>query len=55
MDVYRANGELIDENQILSNLLEIVRQSPHKTEPVGVLTTENRNVWASAYLKLKRG
>jgi len=54
MDVYRANGELIDENQILSNLLEIVRQSPHKTEPVGVLTTENRNVWASAYLKLKR-
>jgi len=55
MNIYRENGELIDEAQIFSNLLEIVRNSSYKIEPIGILTTENRNVWASAYLKLQKG
>ena len=55
MDVYGENGEVVDDGQILGNLLEIVKCSSQRAEPVGILTTENRNGWGSAYLKLKKG
>jgi len=54
MDVYGENGEVVDDGQILGNLLEIVKCSSQRAEPVGILTTENRNGWGSAYLKLKK-
>ena len=55
LNVYNEAEEICEDSEILSALLKIVQMSPCPTEPVGILTTENRNAWGSTYLQLKKG
>jgi len=56
LDVYTANGQIPEEADMFQSLLNIVNKvSGSSNEPVGILTTENRNAWGVAYEKLRKG
>ncbi|XP_013415789.1 carnitine O-acetyltransferase isoform X2 [Lingula anatina] len=52
LDVYGQNGKPLNVDQIHKQLMRIVDKSEHPTPHVGILTTENRNTWGSAFKRL---
>ncbi|XP_013776464.1 carnitine O-acetyltransferase-like [Limulus polyphemus] len=52
VDVFGGDGLPLDENQLLAQLQMVVEQSQHYKDPIGVLTTQHRDSWASAYKRL---
>ncbi|XP_013415790.1 carnitine O-acetyltransferase [Lingula anatina] len=52
LDVYGQNGKPLNVDQIHKQLMRIVDSSSHPTPPVGILTTESRKTWGSAYQRL---
>ncbi|EDO44258.1 predicted protein [Nematostella vectensis] len=46
LDVYGTDGKPLNEPEIAAQLLKIVQSSDAEEPPVGVLTSENRSVWA---------
>ena len=55
MQVYTSNGEIADDDDILSCLISIVSNSEPSAESVGIFTTEHRDVWGSVYQDLTKG
>jgi len=55
LDVYTANGHIPEEADVFQSLLNIVDKisGKYSNEPVGFLTTEERNAWGVAYEKLR--
>uniref|UniRef100_A0A2P2HYR7 Carnitine O-acetyltransferase-like n=1 Tax=Hirondellea gigas TaxID=1518452 RepID=A0A2P2HYR7_9CRUS len=49
VDVYGKAGKLLNPEQLVSQLQDIVRRSTRDAAPVGILTSQNRNVWGQAY------
>uniref|UniRef100_A0A646QE80 CarnOAT n=1 Tax=Hemiscolopendra marginata TaxID=943146 RepID=A0A646QE80_9MYRI len=54
MKIYGNNQQLLSEHQIFSQLQNIIKQSSKPGTPIGILTTENRNVWGKVYKKLSK-
>lgn len=54
IDVYGKEGKPLTINQVLHQLRNVVERSTHPTSPVGILSTQNRNVWGKAYKKLRK-
>lgn len=52
VNIRGKNGQYLSENQIYDQLQDVIRQSVHPAKPVGILTTQNRNVWGKVYQKL---
>ncbi|XP_056444090.1 carnitine O-acetyltransferase isoform X1 [Gadus chalcogrammus] len=53
LDVYNGDGSPLNEDQLLVQLRKICEASPQSSEePVGILTSQDRNVWGKAYLEL---
>ncbi|XP_067001484.2 carnitine O-acetyltransferase isoform X2 [Anabrus simplex] len=46
--------ETLSEEQVVTQLCEVMSSSPPPSPPVGVLTTENRNTWGKAYKALTK-
>ena len=57
MQVYDSSGKIVEEPQVISNLLDIVNNfvPDESSVPIGFLTTEIREVWASARQILVQG
>ena len=56
LDVYNGDGSPLNEDQLLVQLRKICEASPQSSEePVGILTSQDRNVWGKAYLELIKG
>ena len=55
LKVYGRHQKLLSESQIYEQLCQIVAGSQRKAPGVGILTTENRNVWGKAYNRLRKG
>ncbi len=55
MVVYGGDGQILDDNDILSGLMHIVQNSTGPADGVGFLTTECRNVWGIVNQELKKG
>ena len=53
--MYTDDGQVASETDILDALQQVVKVTSSSNEPVGFLTTESRDVWGSAYQKLKKG
>ncbi|XP_042149487.1 carnitine O-acetyltransferase, partial [Ixodes scapularis] len=51
-NAYDAQGVPHDESRILAQLIRVVEMSPEKDVGVGILTAEDRNVWAKVYASL---
>ncbi|KAG0435869.1 hypothetical protein HPB47_018276 [Ixodes persulcatus] len=49
---YDARGMPQDERKILTQLMRVVEMSPEKDVGVGILTAEDRDVWAKVYASL---
>ncbi|KAM7298848.1 carnitine O-acetyltransferase-like [Ixodes scapularis] len=49
---YDDQGVPHDERRILTQLIRVVEMSPEKDVGVGILTAQNRDVWAEAYDRL---
>ncbi|CAN7981478.1 unnamed protein product [Ixodes pacificus] len=49
---YDARGMPHDESRILTQLIRVVEMSPEKDVGVGILTAEDRDVWAKVYASL---
>ncbi|XP_040067729.1 carnitine O-acetyltransferase-like [Ixodes scapularis] len=49
---YDDQGVPHDERRILTQLIRVVEMSPEKDVGVGILTAQNRDVWAEAYGRL---
>ncbi|CAN8022957.1 unnamed protein product [Ixodes persulcatus] len=49
---YDARGEPHDESRILTQLIRVVEMSPEKDVGLGILTAEDRDVWAKVYASL---
>ena len=54
MECYDEDGNVLHRKQIVAQLRNIVERSTHAAKPVGILTTQNRNVWGKAYKKLRK-
>uniref|UniRef100_A0A4D5R9U8 Carnitine O-acetyltransferase n=1 Tax=Scolopendra viridis TaxID=118503 RepID=A0A4D5R9U8_SCOVI len=54
MNSYGNNQQLLSEKQVFSQLQDIIKQSSTPGTPIGILTTENRNVWGKVYKKLAK-
>ncbi|XP_068244229.1 carnitine O-acetyltransferase-like isoform X1 [Palaemon carinicauda] len=54
INVYCDNGEVLSVRQVLHQLRNVVERSTHPASPVGLLTTQNRNVWGKAYKKIRK-
>jgi hypothetical protein len=55
MVVYKGDGQMLDDNDILNGLMHIVKNSTGPADGVGFLTTECRNVWGIVNQELKKG
>ena len=56
LDVYNSDGSPLSEDQLLTQLQKICDSSSQSSEePVGILTSQDRNVWGKAYLELIKG
>ena len=55
LDVYDGFGKALSVKQLISQLENIVARSTRPTLPVGILTSQHRNVWGKAYKALARG
>lgn len=56
MDLWGADGVILNEEQIVNNLKDIIKESSQPAaEPVGVLTSEHRDTWGQAYNSLIQG
>lgn len=54
--VYEENSDKsLSENQLIEQLLLIIRRNETADVPVGILTSEHRDVLAPAYEKLVKG
>ncbi|KAM7298652.1 carnitine O-acetyltransferase [Ixodes scapularis] len=51
-NAYDAHGVPHDESRILTQLIRVVEMSPEKDVGVGILTAEDRDVWAKVYATL---
>ncbi|EEC11256.1 hypothetical protein IscW_ISCW008567 [Ixodes scapularis] len=51
-NAYDAQGVPHDESRILTQLIRVVEISPEKDVGVGILTAEDRDVWAKVYATL---
>ncbi|XP_071039951.1 carnitine O-acetyltransferase-like isoform X2 [Parasteatoda tepidariorum] len=49
VDVYDNDGNALNENQIEYQLRKVVEMSPTSKNPIGILTTLNRDKWAKTY------
>ena len=49
------DGHPLTIEDLYDNLLAIVESSTEKSIPVGVLTSENRDIWAQSYQILEEG
>ncbi|KAK7066058.1 hypothetical protein SK128_011121 [Halocaridina rubra] len=54
INVYDKNGNTLSARQLVHLLRNVVERSTHPTNPVGLLTTQNRNVWGKAYKKIRK-
>ncbi|XP_069194964.1 carnitine O-acetyltransferase isoform X1 [Procambarus clarkii] len=54
IDVYGRDGKPLNVKQLVQQLRNVVERSTHPTVPVGILTTQNRNVWGKAYKQLRK-
>uniref|UniRef100_T1IJQ1 Choline/carnitine acyltransferase domain-containing protein n=1 Tax=Strigamia maritima TaxID=126957 RepID=T1IJQ1_STRMM len=54
LEVYAQNNEVLSEKQIESFLRDIVKQSEHRIQPIGILTSDSRDIWANVYNKLMK-
>lgn len=54
IDVYGKHGEPLNVRQLVHQLRNVVERSTHPAIPVGILTTQNRNVWGKAYKQLRK-
>ncbi|KAF4522335.1 hypothetical protein B566_EDAN011336 [Ephemera danica] len=54
VSVYGEQGEPLNQSQLLAQLNDCIARSTHPAAPVGILTSENRNVWGKAYQALKK-
>ncbi|MPC28469.1 Carnitine O-acetyltransferase [Portunus trituberculatus] len=54
IDVYGKHGKPLNVRQLVHQLRNVVERSTHPTVPVGILTTQNRNVWGKAYKMLRK-
>jgi len=54
LDVYDGFGKALSVKQLISQLENIVARSTRPTLPVGILTSQHRNVWGKAYKALAR-
>ncbi|XP_050691120.1 carnitine O-acetyltransferase-like isoform X3 [Eriocheir sinensis] len=54
IDVYGKHGKPLNVRQLVHQLRNVVERSTHPTVPVGILTTQNRNVWGKAYKQLRK-
>lgn len=55
IDVYGKGGKPLSVRQLVQHLRNVVERSTHPTHPIGILTTQNRNVWGKAYKQLRKG
>ncbi|KAG0719922.1 Carnitine O-acetyltransferase [Chionoecetes opilio] len=54
IDVYGKQGKPLNVRQLVHQLRNVVERSTHPTAPVGILTSQNRNVWGKAYKQLRK-
>lgn len=54
INVYGNSGIPLSARQIVHQLRNVVERSTHPTSPVGLLSTQNRNVWGKAYKKIRK-
>ena len=55
MDVFGRSGEVLSTKQIQDRLEYILNQCTTPGQPLGILTTQQRDVWGKAYKILKEG
>lgn len=56
MDLWGDDGVMLNEDQLMNNLQYILNESTHPADdPIGILTSENRDIWGSAYNELIKG
>ncbi|CAG9784470.1 unnamed protein product [Diatraea saccharalis] len=50
VDLWGDDNQMLNEDQIVKQLKDVMEHSKSRTDtPVGILTSENRDVWAKAY------
>ncbi|XP_042207020.1 carnitine O-acetyltransferase-like isoform X2 [Homarus americanus] len=54
IDVYGKEGKPLNVKQLVYQLRNVVERSTHPTVPIGILTSQNRNVWGKAYKQLRK-
>ncbi|CAL4074526.1 unnamed protein product, partial [Meganyctiphanes norvegica] len=54
IDVYGKEGKPLNVNQLKSQLRDSVERSTFPAKPIGILSTQNRNVWGKACKQLSK-
>merc|ERR1712038_966602 len=52
VELYGLNGQPLGTEQIEESLHRVVEMSPKSGNPIGILTSDNRNTWGKVYQKL---